>query len=135
MKTDKSLTGNKLIEDAAKKMYTSLTEENLAKVLTAVRSQMKKGAHFVVAVKAGNENALELRPVTTPDGSRWFAAFTGFEEELKKSDEIVSGFTAEISKLFDIALASDNISGVIINPWDKAVKLDKTMIKLIKGAE
>lgn len=125
--------GNKLIEDAVREMYKALNEDKLAKVLTLIRKRMTDGGHFVVAVKAGDSGSLELRPVTTPDGSKWFAAFTGFEEELKKNDEIVSGFTAEISKLFDITLASDNISGIIINPWDKAVKLDKNMIMLIKG--
>lgn len=133
MKQDKTLIGNKLIEDAIKKMYTTLTDENLAAVLTVIRKRMKDGGHFVVAVKAGEESRFELRPVTTPDGNRWFAAFTSFDEELKKTDGVVSGFTAEISKLFETALASDEIQGIILNPWDKALKMDKTTIKLITG--
>lgn len=133
MKQDKSLIGNKLIEDGIKKMYKNLTDENLAAVLTTIRKRMNDSGHFVVAVKAGEENRFELRPVTTPDGNKWFAAFTSFDEELKKTDGVVSGFTAEISRLFDTALASDEINGIILNPWDKALKLDKTTISLIKG--
>jgi len=133
MKQDKTLTGNKLIEDAVKKMYRTLNDENLAAVLTVIRKRMNDGGHFVVAVKAGTENRFELRPVTTPDGNKWFAAFTSFDEELKRTEGVVSGFTAEISKLFDIALASDEINGIILNPWDKALKMDKTTIRLVRG--
>lgn len=133
MDQDKTLIGNKLIENALIKMYKNLNDKNLADVLTVIRKRMNDGGHFVVAVKYGTENSMELRPVSTPDGKRWFAAFTSFDEELKKSDPVVSGFTAEISKLFDIALGSDEITGIIINPWDKALKLDKNTIKLIKG--
>lgn len=135
MKQDSSLTGNKLIKESIIKMYKNLTDENLAAVLTVIRKRSNEGGHFVVAVKAGDKNTFELRPVVTPDGGKWFAAFTDFDEELKKTDEVVSGFTAEISKLFDVALSSDEIRGVILNPWDKALKLDKTMIRLIYKPE
>lgn len=131
MERDQNLLGNKLIEDAIKEMYKSKTDEHLAKVLYKLRDRMTDGGHLVVAVKPGQGEHLELRPVRTPDGNTWFAAFTSFEEELKKKDEMVSGFTAEIAQLFDIALQTETVAGVIINPWDKALKLDKRIIELV----
>lgn len=134
MKKDETLEGNEIITAALNDMYDSLTDENLARVLTAIRSRMNEKGHFVVAVSAGQNNtSFDLRPVSTPDGKRWFAAFTDFDEELKKTDSVVSGFTAEISGIFRTALASEGISGVIINPWDKALKLDRNLIRVIRG--
>lgn len=130
---DESLKGNEIITDGIKQMYENLTDENLACVLSAVRRRMNEKGHFVVAVTAGDANAFELRTVCTPDGKHWFAAFTDFEEELKKTESVVSGFTAEISGIFRTALASEGISGVILNPWDKALKIDRNMIRLIRG--
>lgn len=133
METDKNLVGNKLIEDAIEVMYKNMNDLNFAKLLETIRARMKDGGHLVIAVKPSEEtNNLELRPVTT-DGKQWIAAFTSFEEEIKRKDAIVSGFTAEIGKLFDIILGSDAVNGLIINPWDKAIKLDKRVIKIVKG--
>lgn len=132
MEKDKNLLGNKRIEDAIAALYKNTDEERLAKVLYTIRDRINENGHLVVAVKPGEGAGLELRPVSTPDGKSWFAAFTSINEELKKKEEIVSGFTAEISKLFEITLASENVSGVIINPWDKALKLTKQHIELLK---
>lgn len=129
MEKDKNLLGNKRIEDAIAKMYQNLTDETLTKVLYVIRDRIKEMGHLIVAVKPGN-NGLELRTVTTPDGLKWFAAFTSFDEEMKKKEDMVSGFTAEISSLFDTALNAKDICGIIINPWDKALKLSKELIEL-----
>lgn len=132
MGKDKNLLGNKRIEDAIAEMYKNLTEEKLAKVLYVLRDRAKEGGHLVVAIKPGDSNRFDLRTITTPDGKKWFAAFTSFDEELKKKENIVSGFTAEITGLFDTVLNSDEITGLIINPWDKALKLTKAHIEVIK---
>lgn len=133
MEADKNLQGNEILEEKIIKMYENLTDRTYADALEAVRERMKAGGHLVVAVRPAGVGGLELRPVSTPDGISWIAAFTGLEEEIKKKDAIMSGFTAEISKLFDMVLESENINGLIINPWDKALKLDKRIIRLIKG--
>lgn len=133
MEKDKNLLGNKRIEDAIADMYKNLTDEKLAKVLYTIRDRAKEHGHLVVAVKPGNANGLELRTVVTSDGAKWFAAFTSIDQELKRKDEIVSGFTAEIAALFNMAMKEKNISGVIINPWDQALKLTKAHIALIES--
>ncbi|MCQ2508580.1 MAG: SseB family protein, partial [Dorea sp.] len=131
MEKDKNLLGNELIEDAIAAMYKNLTDEKLARVFSVLRNRMLDGGHLIVSVKAGENNRLELRPVVTGDGKTWFAAYTKFDEELKARDPIHSGFTAEISKLFAITLQTEEVDGIIINPWGKALKLDKNMIRLI----
>lgn len=131
MEKDKNLLGNKLIEDAISDMYKNMSDERLAKVLTTIRSRMMDGGHLVVAVKPSETEGLELRPVRLQDGTKWFAAFTSMDEEIKRQDTFISGFTAEISMLFNTALQVDEVSGIIINPWDKALKLDKQLIRLL----
>lgn len=130
MEKDKNLRGSKLIEDAIDVMYQDMTDENLAKVVYVLRDRIKDSGHLIVAVKPGM-NSLEPRTVKTPDGKSWFAAFTSFDEELKKKDDMVSGFTAEMTKLFGLALEADGIEGVIVNPWDKALKLNKELLELV----
>ena len=132
MKKDKNLIGNKRIEDAISEMYQKLTDENLAKVLYILRDRIKENGHFVVAVRPGEDNNLVLRTISTPEGDKWFAAITSFNEEMKKKEDIVSGFTAEISGLLDMALNSKEVKGVIVNPWDKALKLSKELIEIVK---
>lgn len=39
-----------------------------------------------------------------------------------------------MDKLFDAALAVPEISGIILNPWNRTIQLDKTLIRIIKGA-
>ena len=131
MEKDKNLLGNKRIEDAIADMYKDLTDENLTKVIYIIRERIKENGHFVVAVKPGNDHGLVLRTVSTQDGNKWFAAFTSLEEEIKKKEDIVSGFTAEMSSLFEMTLNSNEICGIIINPWDKALKLTKELVSLL----
>ncbi len=131
LEKDKNLLGNFKIEDAIAAMYKNLTAERLAKVIYVIRERMQEGGHLVVAVKPGSEQGLELRTVATPDGQKWFAAFTGMDEELKKKQEFVSGFTAEIEKLIAITMGSAEVCGLIINPWERPLKLTKEHLGLI----
>ena len=77
--------------------------------------------------------SLQLRTVQTADGARWWYAFTSFEQELKGAEAVQSTFLVEIEKLFDAALTVPEISGVILNPWDRTLQLDKNLIRIIKG--
>ena len=60
-------------------------------------------------------------------------AFTGFEEELKGADSIKSTFLTDIDKMFKEALNVDGIEGIIINPWNRTIMLNKQLIKIILG--
>ena len=58
--------------------------------------------------------------------------FTSFEEELKGADNVKSTFLADIEKIFEAALSVPQIKGIIINPWNRTIMLDKKLIKIIK---
>ena len=61
------------------------------------------------------------------------AAFTSFEEELKGGGNVKSTFLTDIDRLFETALTADEIEGVILNPWNRTIMLDKYLIKVILG--
>lgn len=60
--------------------------------------------------------------------------FTSFDEEMKGAEPVQSTFLVDMEKLFDAALAVPEISGIILNPWNRTIQLDKTLIRIIKGA-
>ena len=78
---------------------------------------------------------MQVQAIQTKDGQRWWAAFTGFEEELKGGGSVMSTFLTDMEQLFRKALLADEIQGVILNPWQKTLMLDKTLIRIILGEE
>ena len=133
---DEGLKGNERIEDAIFALQKEATQEQLAHTLTVIRRRMKEGGQLIVAVEPDPAQAqMKLQTVRTPDGKIWWSAFTSFEEELKGADNIKSTFLTDIDKLLKSALQVDEISGIIINPWNKTLMLDKELIKIIIGKE
>ena len=125
---DEGLQGNEKIEQAV------LALQHEQAVLTVLRRRMKAQGQLVAAVEPNLGGApLQLRTVQTADGARWWYAFTSFEQELKGAEAVQSTFLVEIEKLFDAALTVPEISGVILNPWDRTLQLDKNLIRIIKG--
>ena len=51
---------------------------------------------------------------------------------MKGADSVKSTFLVDIDKLFDAALAVPEIKGVILNPWNRTLMLDKGLIRIIK---
>jgi len=123
---DEGLKGNEKIEDAI------ATEELLAHALTVIRRRMKEGGQLIVAVEPSVQGTqMNLQTVKTTDGAVWWSAFTSFEEELKGADQIKSTFLTDIDKLFQTALSVPEIKGVILNPWNCTIMLDKHLIEII----
>lgn len=132
---DKGLNGNEKIEQAVAALQQEPTQEQLAHTLTVIRRRIKEHGQLVVAVEPnlGSEQ-MQLRAIRTADGASWWYAFTSFEEELKGAEPVQSTFLVDMEKLFDAALAVPEISGIILNPWNRTIQLDKTLIRIIKGA-
>lgn len=89
---------------------------------------------MIVAIEpqsAGSQ--LQVQAIQTGDGSKWWAVFTSFEEELKGAERVMSTFLVNLEELFASALVTDGITGVIINPWHRTIMLDKTLIAVIQG--
>ena len=89
---------------------------------------------MIIAVEPPRgDNQIRLQIVETPDGKKWWAAFTSFDEELKGGGSVMSTFLTDMEKLFVSALSVDEIEGVIINPWNRTLMLDKNLIRIIRG--
>ena len=132
--TDEGLQGNDKIEQAIAGLQQEATQEMLAHTLTVIRRRMREKGQLVIAVEPPKgDGQIQLQAVRTDDGKQWWAAFTGFEEELKGGDSVKSTFLTDIEKLFESALTVDEIEGVIINPWNRTIMLNKRLISIILG--
>ena len=131
---DNELQGNEKIEEAIAALQQEPTQEMLAHALTVIRRRMQEKGQFVIAVEPPTgDNQLKLQAITTDDGKVWWMAFTSFDEELKGSNSVMSTFMADIKQLFTSALQADAISGIILNPWNRTIMLDKNLIQITLG--
>lgn len=136
MALDKELQGNETIEEAILALQEQTSQEMLAHALTVVRRRMKEGGQLIVAVdppKASGQ--MEVQILKTQDGRAWWAAFTSFEEEMKGSGAVMSTFMADIRQLFEAAASEETICGIIINPWNRTLMLNKALIRIVLGKE
>ena len=133
---DKGLQGNEKIEQAIAALQQEATQEMLAHTLTVIRRRMKEKGQVILAVEPpkGLEQ-IQIQAVQTSDGQNWWTAFTSFEEELKGGDSVKSTFLTDIDKLFETVLQVEKIQGIILNPWNRTIMLDKNLIRVILGAK
>ena len=133
---DEGLRGNEKIEQAIYALQQDPTQEQLAHALTVLRRRMKEQGQLVVAVEPNLGNApMQLRTLRTADGANWWYAFTSFEEELKGAEAVQSTFLVQMDKLLEAVLTVPEIQGIILNPWNRTLQLDKTLIRIIQGEE
>ena len=128
---DEGLKGNEKIEEAIAALQQEATPEMLAHALTVIRKRVRENGQVIVAVAPPTgDGQIRLQAVKAGEGT-WFAAFTGFEEELKGGDRVKSTFLTDMEQLFTMALQAEGIQGVILNPWNRTLMLDKTLIKIL----
>lgn len=133
-KIDEDLLGNEKIEEAIAALQQSPTEELLAHALTVVRRRMRENGQVIIAVEPNAAaDQMKLQAVKTSDGNSWWTVFTSFDEEMKGSGSVMSTFMTDIGKVLEAALSEEEIHGVIINPWNRTLMLDKTLIRIILG--
>ena len=136
-KKDKGLQGNEKIEEAILALQQEPTEELLAHALTEqgqlIVAVEPPSADVQEAVTQAAGTAMRLQAVQTSDGKKWWSAFTGFEEELKGSGSVMSTFLTDMEQLFRMTLTADGIEGVILNPWNRTLMLDKRLLHIILG--
>ena len=131
---DEGLQGTEKIEEAIVALQKELTDEMLAHTLTVIRRRMKAKGQLILAVDApGGDGKLNVQAVKTDDGKNWWAAFTSFEEELKGGGSVMSTFLTDVEQLFHSAIATDEIEGIIINPWNRTLMLNKQLLKIVLG--
>ena len=128
---DEGLKGNEKIEEAIAALQQEATPEMLAHALTVIRKRVRENGQVIVAVEPPTgDGQIRLQAVKAGEDT-WFAAFTGFEEELKGGDRVKSTFLADMEQLFTMELQAEGIQGVILNPWNRTLMLDKTLIKIL----
>ena len=128
---DEGLKGNEKIEEAIFALQQEPSQELLAHTLTMIRRRMKEEGQLILAVEPSVSEQLKIQAVKTADGKKWWSAFTSFEEELKGADQVKSTFLSEIGRMFEAALTVPEIAGIIINPWNRTIMLDKHLIRII----
>ena len=130
---DEGLKGNEHIEDAILALQQNATQELLAHALTVVRRRMQAGGQLIAAVEpAPGSTQLNLKTVQTADGGQWWYAFTTFAEETKGPEQVQSTFLVDMAQLFRTACTVPEIKGVILNPWNRTLMLDKTLPQIIQ---
>ena len=131
---DKKLQGNEKIEKAVEGLKKGPTQEMLAHTLTVIRRRMKEEGELIVAVEPGaGDSQLKVHGIRLEDGSIWWMAFTSFEEEMKGADKVMSAFMGNMRQIFEAVLKTDGIKGIILNPWNQTIMLDKHLIGIILG--
>lgn len=131
---DEGLRGNEMLEQAIYALQQQPTQEQLAHTLTVLRRRMKENGRLVAAVQPDNGTGqMQLRTVRTADGELWWYAFTSFDEEMKGAEAVQSAFLVEMEPLFRQALAVPEIRGIILNPWNRTLQLDKDLLRIIRG--
>lgn len=134
MEKDDRLKENIKIELAIEQLQKVPSQEMLAHTLTVLRRRMKEGGELIPSLdQNAGMNSLQMRVLRTEDGRSWFLAFTSFEEQMKDSNPVMSAFTAKIEQLFQMTLGEKNIDGLILNPWNRTIMLDKNLIRIVLG--
>ena len=134
--TDKTLQGNNKIESAIAALQQEPSQEMLAHTLTVIRRRMNEHGELIIAIDPSSAaSGLQVQAIQTDDGRKWWAAFTSFEEEMKGSGAVMSTFMADIRQLFEAAASEETICGIIINPWNRTLMLNKALIRIVLGKE
>ena len=106
----------------------------LAHTLTVIRRRMNEHGELIIAIDPSSAaSGLQVQAIQTDDGRKWWTAFTSFDEELKGSGSVMSTFLTDMKQLFNSAITADNIQGIIINPWNRTIMLDKALLRIILG--
>ena len=131
---DEGLQGNETIEEAILGLQKEPTPELLAHVLTVIRRRMKEGGQAILSVEPpSGDDQIRIGTVKSADGKVWWAAFTSFDEELKGAGSVKSTSLVDLEQLIRMASATKEISGVILNPWNRTIMLDHTRLRLSSG--
>ncbi|RHS88715.1 SseB family protein [Clostridium sp. AM42-4] len=144
-KKDEGLIGNEKIEEAIVALQQEPSEEMLAHALTVIRRRMREQGQVILAVDMPQDQSgmpqmmanpaapMQIQAVQTADGKAWWVAFTSFEEELRGADQVKSTFLADLEQIFRTALTVNEIEGVILNPWNRTMMLNKNLIQIVLG--
>ncbi len=130
---DKGLIGNEKLEEKIGMLQTEPSQEMLAVVLTSLRRRMKEHGQMIVPVDPASTEQAKVQIMQLENGEKWLAVFTSFEEQLKGDGKVMSTFLGDIGQLLQMTLQESSVEGILINPWNRSLRLSKDLIRIILG--
>lgn len=135
MEKDKGLIGNRKLEEQIGMLQKEPSQEMLAVVLTTVRRRMKEHGQMIVPVEADASGYMRVQAMQIEDGEKWLAVYTGFDEQMIGGQSVQSTFLSDIGQLLHMALREESVEGLLINPWNRSLRLSKDLIRIILGGD
>lgn len=129
------LIGNVNIKGAIEKIIDNPSEDNAEEFALVLVERMLDFGQLIVPIETceDDHDSFIYKTVVNDDGSIFFPAFTDQEEFEKGPDaEKLYHF---IDALFEKVLETDEISGVVINPWGDSFELSKDLIEKAVNAK
>ena len=143
-----------LLKDHTRYLISRLCRESFIRVLDLIVKRIAEQGEFVLPVqlsqsafdmlgdlnkvKAGDTlqaaEEIRMKPQTIidNDGRRWYVVFTDHNEACK--GEASSSINQPMKDILEAALAAEDKEGLIINPWENPIVLDKSMLKMVLDA-
>lgn len=108
--------------------------DNLTMVLEAVRNAMNEGEKLVIPIETPPESSkpddgIIMRTLPVEGEKSYVACFTSVEE-LEKGQP-TDHFDADIQSFLDEVFMNPLAGGIIINPWNQGIMIDRELIELI----
>jgi hypothetical protein len=132
-KTDKGLAGNEKLEEQIMMLQKEPSPEMLSVVLTTVRRRMKEHGEMIVPVEADPSGNLRVQIMQIENGEKWLAVYTSFEEQMMGGQSVQSTFLSEIGQLFRMVLHENSVEGLLVNPWNRSLRLSRDLIRIVLG--
>ncbi len=129
---DEGLEGNRKLEEQIRMLQTEPSQEMLAVVLTSLRRRMKDHGQMIVPVDSASDQP-KVQIMQLENGERWLAVFTSFDEQLKGGGKVMSTFLTDIGQLLRMTLQEESVEGLLINPWNRSIRLGKDLIRVVLG--
>lgn len=146
--------GNEELVAAMVAAHQDGSKENYIRVLDLIAKRIAEGGEFILPVqmsqsafdmlgdlnkvKVGDtlqssENIrMKLQTITDNDGKLWYVAFTDYKEAGK--GEGSSSVNQPIKDILKVAMASEEKEGLILNPWENPIFLNKDMLRMVLDA-
>ena len=132
-KTDKGLAGNGKLEEQIGMLQKEPSPEMLSVVLTTVRRRMKEHGEMIVPVEADPSGNLRVQIMQIKNGEKWLAVYTSFEEQMMGGQSVQSTFLSEIGQLLRMVLHENSVEGLLVNPWNRSLRLSRDLIRIVLG--
>lgn len=129
-----SLLGNEKLEKNISSLQRDPSPEMLAVTLTTLRRLMNAGNSFVAAVEMDEKGQPRIGMLKT-GRKKWIVAYTGFEEQMAGGQTVQSTFLCGMKELLLKAAQEKSAEGILVNPWNRTLRLDRHLIEIVLGQE